>query len=97
MNRMKAALKNFATFCSSPAASANSIMLLFTEKDTFADKIETTGNLGDHFWLPFKHSAEYLGMHYITDLHTYQDKFEPEKIAEFKRRIEELRTTEAGA
>lgn len=44
-------------------------------------------NLGDHFWLPFKNSAEYLGMHYISDLHTYQDRFEPENIADFKQKI----------
>src|SRR5690606_5501966 len=37
-------------------------------------------NLGDSFWLPFKKSAEYLGMFYIADLHTYQDKFEIDKI-----------------
>ena len=49
-------------------------------------------NLGDNFWLPFKKSAEYLGMNYITDLHTYQDKMEIEKIAEFKRKIEEKTT-----
>lgn len=44
-------------------------------------------NLEDHFWLPFKKSAEYLGMHYIADLHTYQGRFEPENIADFKLKI----------
>lgn len=46
-------------------------------------------NLGDSFWLPFKKSAEYLGMNYITDLHTYQDEFDVEIISEFKNTIEE--------
>ena len=46
-------------------------------------------NLEDDFWLPFKKSAEYLGMNYIADLHTYQGKNENDKIAEFKRIIEE--------
>lgn len=46
-------------------------------------------NLEDIFWLPFKKSAAYLGMHYITDLHTFQDKIDTEKIAEFARIIEE--------
>lgn len=46
-------------------------------------------NLGDSFWLPFKYSAEYLGMNYITDLHTYEGKLEEELIAEFKNIIEE--------
>lgn len=27
-------------------------------------------NLGENFWLPFKASADYLGMHYLGDLHT---------------------------
>lgn len=46
-------------------------------------------NLGDSFWLPFRNSADYLGMHYLTDLHTYQGKLEKDKIAQFKERIEE--------
>ena len=46
-------------------------------------------NLEDNFWLPFKKSAEYLGMNYIADLHTYQGKNENDKIDEFKRIIEE--------
>ena len=46
-------------------------------------------NLGDNFWLPFKYSAEYLGMNYIADLHTYEGKMEVELIAEFKNIIEE--------
>ncbi|WP_100610808.1 flavodoxin family protein [Confluentibacter lentus] len=45
-------------------------------------------NLGDNFWIPFKKSAEYLGLNYITDLHTYEGKNENDKIAEFKRIIE---------
>ena len=44
--------------------------------------------LGDNFWLPFKKSAEYLGMNYITDLHTIQDNIETEKIFEFMQNIE---------
>ena len=49
-------------------------------------------NLQDNFWLPFKKSAEYLGMNYVTDLHTYQNKSEIEKIAAFKKIIEEKTT-----
>ncbi|WP_246516271.1 flavodoxin family protein [Aequorivita echinoideorum] len=45
-------------------------------------------NLEDNFWLPFKKSAEYLGMNYITNLHTFQDKIETEKIFEFMQYIE---------
>lgn len=45
-------------------------------------------NLGDNFWLPFKKSAEYLGMNYLTDLHTLQDKMETEKILEFMLYVE---------
>ena len=47
------------------------------------------GNLKDSFWLPFKKSAEYLGMHYLADLHTYQYVFEPDKIRDFKITIDQ--------
>lgn len=47
-------------------------------------------NLGDDFWIPFKRSAEYLGMNYITGLHTYQDQMQPEKIEGLMREIEEV-------
>lgn len=46
-------------------------------------------NLGDNFWLPFKKTAEYLGMNYIADLHTYHGNSDINKIAEFKRTVEE--------
>ena len=42
-------------------------------------------NLGDQFWLPFKMSAEYLGMHYITGIHTYQDTNNDWPITQFKQ------------
>lgn len=45
-------------------------------------------NLGDNFWLPFKKSAEYLGMNYLTDLHTFQGKIDLNKIAEFKKNVD---------
>jgi multimeric flavodoxin WrbA len=51
-------------------------------------------NLEDDFWIPFKKSAEYLGMNYVTGLHTYQGKMEIENIAEFKKIIEEKTSTE---
>ena len=46
-------------------------------------------NLGTEFWLPFKKSAEYLGMHYITNLHTYQDNIDLMKIEEFVAAVDE--------
>lgn len=45
-------------------------------------------NLENAFWLPFVKSAEYLGMNYITGLHTHQDKLDKMKIEEFKMCIE---------
>ena len=45
-------------------------------------------NLEDDFWLPFKKSAEYLGMTYIANLHTYQGKADLEEILEFRDKIE---------
>ena len=45
-------------------------------------------NLGDVFWLPFKASASYLGMRYLTNLHTYEDQWRPEHIAAFRAEIQ---------
>ena len=45
-------------------------------------------NLGDHFWLPFRKSAAYLGMHYVGDLHTYQGKEDMGGIEAFRRKVE---------
>ncbi len=36
-------------------------------------------NLGDDFWLPFKASADYLGIQYLGDLHTYTEDEERRK------------------
>lgn len=49
-------------------------------------------NLEDNFWLPFKKSAEYLGMNYLTDLHTLQNNLDVDRILEFKNIIEEKTT-----
>ena len=76
--------------------------LLRIEKDTgrqLRDKYMAViscsngGNLEEYFWLPFKNSAEYLGMHYLTDLHTYQGDVDIDKIAEFKSIIDEKTST----
>jgi len=40
-------------------------------------------NLEEDFWLPFKKSADYLGMNYILGLHTFQDNLDIGKISEF--------------
>lgn len=45
-------------------------------------------NLEADFWLPFKKSAEYLGMNYITNLHTLQGKPDREKLVEFIQIVE---------
>lgn len=37
-------------------------------------------NLGDHFWLPFSHTANYLGMVYIGNLHTIAGKMNESEI-----------------
>ncbi len=38
------------------------------------------GNLGDDFWLPFRHSAEYLGMKYLGNLHNVANEDGPPTI-----------------
>lgn len=40
-------------------------------------------NLGENFWLPFTESADYLGMHYLGNLHTYEGQDDTKVIAEF--------------
>lgn len=45
-------------------------------------------HLGEQFWLPFKKTAEYLGMNYVVDLHTLAGKMETQKIIEFIEIIE---------
>jgi multimeric flavodoxin WrbA len=49
-------------------------------------------NLENNFWLPFKKSAEYLGMNYVADLHTYQGEMDKKGIAEFKKNVEKNAT-----
>jgi len=46
------------------------------------------GNLGDDFWIPFREIADYLGMHYLADVHTFQGTDEPEKLKAFIARIQ---------
>ncbi len=66
--------------------------LLDNEKD-LGRKLRTknmavlTSSLGDHlgedFWLPFKATANYLGMKYLGDLHTIANKYEPQDLKKF--------------
>ena len=44
-------------------------------------------NLGDEFWIPFCETAKYLGMKYIGNLHTINDKLNIEQIKEFVNKI----------
>ena len=37
-------------------------------------------NLDHHFWLPFMHTADYLGMNYLGNLHTYPEKDNTQEI-----------------
>ncbi len=40
-------------------------------------------NLGDNFWHPFTHTADYLGMEYLGNLHTISDQDNTLLIKEF--------------
>ena len=46
-------------------------------------------NLGENFWLPFKHTAEYLGINYVTNLHTSSQQLNIEELNEFMHSIEQ--------
>ncbi len=45
-------------------------------------------NLGENFWLPFKETSNYLGMHYIGNLHTISNKNNETELKEFIRIID---------
>lgn len=47
-------------------------------------------NLGDQFWLPFRKTAEYLGMHYLADVHLLagEDKLNEDLMNNFVRLVE---------
>ena len=40
-------------------------------------------NLGEHFWLPFIETANYLGMKYIGNLHTISDQIDKQELKKF--------------
>jgi multimeric flavodoxin WrbA len=49
----------------------------------------TGGNLGKEFWLPFKESANYLGMKYLGDLHTITKQIDSVSLKKFAEAIAE--------
>ena len=40
-------------------------------------------NLGEYFWLPFSESAEYLGMKYLGNIHTYDGEINEAELRNF--------------
>ena len=56
-------------------------------KSMAALSVSLGGNLGEHFWLPFSESANYLGMNYLGHLHTFEEEDETENLKEFYTRI----------
>lgn len=47
-------------------------------------------NLGEEFWLPFKKTADYLGMRYIADLHTDPKALDLEELSSFVSKIDNI-------
>jgi len=45
-------------------------------------------HLGDNFWLPFRETASYLGMNYLTDMHTLPEEDSTMRIDAFINKIE---------
>ncbi len=45
-------------------------------------------HLGDDFWLPFSHTADYLGMNFLGGRHTLRGKPDTEFLADFIRVVE---------
>ena len=46
-------------------------------------------NLGEQFWLPFVHTANYLGMEYLANLHTIEGTLQSETLRHFIHQIKE--------
>lgn len=46
------------------------------------------GNLGENFWLPFKATADYLGMDYLGNLHTVAGRINEDELKTFVENIE---------
>ena len=44
-------------------------------------------NLGENFWIPFKHTADYLGMKFLGGVHTYEDKNNEHAIESFALKL----------
>ena len=44
-------------------------------------------DLGDAFWLPFSESAQYLGMQYLGNVHTYSEKDNTSIITAFVQKM----------
>lgn len=53
------------------------------EKQMVVVSTSAGGNLGEQFWIPFKEMANYLGISYLGNLHTYNGKTNNEEIEEF--------------
>ena len=46
-------------------------------------------HLGDDFFLPFRATANYLGIKYLGNLHTVENKYAPEDLKEFAEIIDQ--------
>jgi len=44
--------------------------------------------VGDHFWIPFRKSADYLGMKYLTEIHVNSTKIMKSELSEFIYKVE---------
>jgi len=45
-------------------------------------------NMGEDFWIPFKASADYLGMPYIANLHSTEGEDDTARLAAFIKEIQ---------
>ena len=50
-------------------------------------------HLGDSFWLPFMETAKYLGMNYIGNIHTIENKLETGELKKFVDLVNKKNTT----
>lgn len=48
-------------------------------------------NLGEHYWLPFIETAKYLGMEWLTGLHTISKHDSTIQLKQFARHIQQVK------
>ena len=89
---MSAIMKNFFDRISDLLTIDKDLGRELRGKHMAAFSTSNGNSLGDRFWIPFKESADYLGMTYLGDMHTFSGEVEEGIFDEFINKIESVKT-----